>query len=914
MPSLKWNRARFLVVVSALFTFCTTNELRSSVPAGLTVRVDASSGAPRLVVNGRPVRARMFWGSPGSGPIALKAGEQEVRFEFSPSQSEPDHATMHFRFGQAPGDIVLDDIRVTDIGSGKDVLSSDFEGGEADFRREWHIWPPPEQNTVGTVEVAPGIGRNASAALHVHLKSPPNGVWPDFHIHHEANLSLLKGHRYRASLWVRAEPARDLTIAFYRPGTTYVHLGGPPGHFESQIRLAASAGVDFVSFETPMPWPHPGEKVDWKTVDTVCETVLHANPHALMLPRIGLYAPDWWLKEHADEAMLWENGRHQGIASPASALYRADASRNLAALIRHIEAKFGGHVAGYHPTGQNTGEWFYMDSWEHPLNGYAPCDRTAWRAWLLTQYRSVERLRMAWHNESVDFDSADVPSPASRHSAPAGIFRDPIAERRIIDFNGFQQELMAECVCDFAHVVRRETAGRKLVVFFYGYLFEFGALPTGPASAGHYALRRVLASKDIDVLCSPISYFDRGPGEGAPSMTAAESVALAGKMWLNEDDTRTYLTRESAFPGSEHIVNTLAETNGELVRNVAQEAMRNFGTWWMDLGGTGWFDDPGMWEEMAKLRKLDEPLLKTPTPFRPEIATVIDEGSMLRVAEGGDAVTRPGVYEARAALGRTGAPYGQYLFDDVARNRVKAKLYVFLNAWSVSAVERKLIMRSTRGAAKVWCYAPGLFDDYRRSPESMRDLTGFALREVSPDKAWATPTALGRRLGLTQPFGVQRLIRPLFAAGDARPDEMLATYPDGSAAVALRRAPSGPSLFVGPPGLTSELVRVAARVAGVHLYTNTDCNVYANGPFIAFHASHGGPVEVHLRRPGKVRDVSTGALIGTGKSVRLRIKRGRTRVLRLSASASNALSFRRSPDDLRSETMRPYMLHPKATT
>ena len=96
---------------------------------------------------------------------------------------------------------------------------------------------------------------------------------------------------------------------------------------------------------------------------------------------------------------------------------------------------------------------------------------------------------------------------------------------------------MADCVCRAGPRRAAGVARRKLVVFFYGYVFEFGAIRNGPATSGHYALRRVLDCPDIDVLCSPISYFDRGLGQSAPAMTAAESVALAGKMWLYEDDT-----------------------------------------------------------------------------------------------------------------------------------------------------------------------------------------------------------------------------------------------------------------------------------------------------------------------------------------------------------------------------------------
>ena len=62
---------------------------------------------------------------------------------------------------------------------------------------------------------------------------------------------------------------------------------------------------------------------------------------------------------------------------------------------------------------------------------------------------------------------------------------------------------MADCVCYLARAAREASGGRRLVVFFYGYVFEFGAIHNGPATSGHYALRRVLDCPDIDVLCSP---------------------------------------------------------------------------------------------------------------------------------------------------------------------------------------------------------------------------------------------------------------------------------------------------------------------------------------------------------------------------------------------------------------------------
>ena len=172
--------------------------------AAETVRIDATSGSPRIIVDGKPVRARVFFGIPGTKPLPVSATGGPVTFEFTPAEDEPQRTTMHFRFGQTPGTVDLDDVRVEDLTTGKDVLPQcTFESGSSDFTSRWNVWPIGERNTVGRVEVRPGVGRAGSGGLHVTLKAPPGGQWPDFHIHSNANLALHKDHRYRVSLWAR---------------------------------------------------------------------------------------------------------------------------------------------------------------------------------------------------------------------------------------------------------------------------------------------------------------------------------------------------------------------------------------------------------------------------------------------------------------------------------------------------------------------------------------------------------------------------------------------------------------------------------------------------------------------------------------------------------------------------------------
>jgi hypothetical protein len=161
----------------------------------------------------------------------------------------------------------------------------------------------------------------------------------------------------------------------------------------------------------------------------------------------------------------------------------------------------------------------------------------------------------------------------------------------------------------------------------------------------------------------------------------------------------------------------------------------------------------------------------------------------------------------------------------------------------------------------------------------MQELTGFALTPVSPAQALATATSKTLKIG--NPIGIAQPVNPLFAASDAKPAEILATYPDGSTAIAIRNRKSGVSIFSGAPGLTSNFLRFAARKAGVHLYSDVDCNIWANGPFMSLHASQDGPVRINTGRKSVVTDVLTGKYVAKGPIFTLNLKRADTWVLRI---------------------------------
>jgi hypothetical protein len=74
-----------------------------------------------------------------------------------------------------------------------------------------------------------------------------------------------------------------------------------------------------------------------------------------------------------------------------------------------------------------------------------------------------------------------------------------------------------------------------------------------------------------------------------------------------------------------------------------------------------------------------------------------------------------------------------------------------------------------------------------------------------------------------------------------------------------------------------------------HLFTETDCNVYARDSYLVLHAAQDGPITVKLPAkegqptlagPWIISDVLTGAVVSRGQKFTLPMNRGETRVLR----------------------------------
>ena len=208
--------------------------------------------------------------------------------------------------------------------------------------------------------------------------------------------------------------------------------------------------------------------------------------------------------------------------------------------MEHVAASpYADRVIGYHLASGTTEEWSVgrnEDEWVD----YSPANTRAFRRWLQTKYSTDERLRSAWAEPAVTLTTAAIPTKARRQASQLGWLRDPAREQAAINYYLYNSDLVADTIGYFAKAVKDLTQREKIVGVFYGYLLQLCG-EQRQQNGGHLALQRVLASPDVDFLCSPTSYaFRQLGGEGTcHAMSLLGSVQLHGKLWFDENDVRT---------------------------------------------------------------------------------------------------------------------------------------------------------------------------------------------------------------------------------------------------------------------------------------------------------------------------------------------------------------------------------------
>lgn len=589
--------------------------------------------------------------------------------------------------------------------------------------------------------------------------------------------------------------------------------GGPEREelLRGQMQVVMAGGCHLYSLPLRVPRQPGTNDPNFAWPEGLLDRFIAIDPEALFLVRIYPGpAPGWklWADFPVGERAAYADG-FRGNASLASDLYLREFERDLRAIVRHFEdSPYGVRIIGYQPGGPE--HEMFADQYRERGPDLSPANTRRFRRWLARRYGTDRALQMAWARPEVTLATAGVPRPEPGRfpmhggDRPMQVFYRLPAQRDWVDFSAYTNDLAAECIMDWARVIKEETGRRKLSAFFYGYTMEL------PGSfSGHYQVQRVLDCPDVDILAGPWSYADRRGGSPASFMSLVDTIAAHGKLWISEDDSRTNLLErqyldsnwETSFNGPITTAD-LDETLRVIQRNWTAIQTHRAGTWWMDLLAAGAFHHPALGELLKRNMESYAAELVQPTPFQPEIAVIVDERSKEYLRSDWEANSWTMVL-LRHHTGKLDRSVGWYsLADFVAGVVPPCRVYLFANAFAVDDAQQAAILQRlrTEQARAVWVYAPGYLGPEGPDAGRVSALTGLAVEE-SPGIQGSTGEGL--LAGLT--WGAEAEVQPRLVVRDGRA-EVLGRFRDGEVSAARSRTAGYDSLYVGDMLLSQEVL------------------------------------------------------------------------------------------------------------
>ena len=517
-----------------------------------------------------------------------------------------------------------------------------------------------------------------------------------------------------------AEPPIDRTIGTHlisRNGLPEIHIDGvvkapllffgnmdgPQNRLRvlSEVRRAAAAGIHLHSTLVDLPCPLSEASHALQEIDERLRAILEADPDGYVMPRIVFLPARGWKREYPTDIATYADGT-TGDPSLTSARFWQEAERALGTLIAHLnEYSWGRRIFGYH---LERGEWFQSAD-----QGFdrSIANRDAFRDWLRTRYKdNLVSLRGAWYDGDVQFHTAEIP-PLPTRTNPQRAFFETRRERRIIDFYEFTSESTAQRLIALSKAAKKAAGHQALVSVCYGYTLEFGH-----GFSGHLALGLLETAPTIDLICGPPSYRDREPAGAASFPAPVDSPPLHGKLWLTEDDTKTFLAPVQQDPEDFNPrMPDRAATEQAMARMRGKTLSHGVGLGFMDLWGEGWLDEDPLWEQIgnfaAQYKTFQE---RREYPRVPEVVVLIDERSLLHIQRG-ESFFRRLTNGLRDTLQRAGISFGLYLQSDLTAENfpTDAKLYLFLTPYRLPMEQRDAIKEKLQNGGKTlaWLYAPG---------------------------------------------------------------------------------------------------------------------------------------------------------------------------------------------------------------
>ncbi len=758
-------------------------------------------------------------------------------------------------------------------------------------------------------------------------------------------------------------------------GTPTMHIDGRPvspilwssayGNYRRYDAYAKTGVKLFRPLIAGSPICAPGEEKEYypwwfAQIDRMIEAAISVDPEIRVLPALFMDPNPEVLFENPGEQMVSGRGmiaipnlishpdKSQVRPTFMSQEWRRLGAEGLKRLVEHMKRQpYAPNVVGLWFFAGRGGENYYgcneLNLFINEAGGYDARPREAWdagefspaarqvfREFLVRKYATDAALQQAWQRKGIRFD--DILSPArfrreevcdilvgAGRPANAGVVRNPVEPgvgALPMDYYQCLSEAMVDTFAAWGRAVKEASGNRLLTGCYYGY--TLGHLITNlPGHYGHTAVARACETPYLDFYCSPTLYEEdtRRAGGSFWAFNIIDSLRLHNKLWIYEQDTRTYLADIGPKSYSQ------AETISVLQRDCAAALTHSVGWWWYEFatGQRGanareWFEDPEIARFAGQIRRVYDHSLTLPDRGPAAQIAVFYHGETHTAQEIFPAVSLNlpiGRLTLFDGVQRIGAPYDIYNLADIPRlartgRLAQYKMCLFLNPFYLTAGERQsLELCKGGGRTLVWLWAPGLAQaGAPLSAERVSAVTGIpGIRILKQNAEPVCRITAGHPLLAGLPAGLQLApkafepghmwerygnkicplpyVDPKAAGADTR---VLGRWVidgkqrDEMGAFCVREfAPAGKrqwaSVYSAVPYLSPELMRAIARWAGVHIYRDSNDVLFADRRFVAVHTG-AKPATDLLRLPAKtaVYDVFAGkAVAANADSMRLNV-------------------------------------------
>jgi hypothetical protein len=617
---------------------------------------------------------------------------------------------------------------------------------------------------------------------------------------------------------------------------------------------AAGINIIYPILQVSDGWLAKGQ-YDWQKFETFLFQLLKLNPDAYFLPRLLLYAPDWWKDKHPDqliqtcipfdskynkstpELLIGEGGQRWWRDNPkevsfASAIWKDDTGLMLTNFLNYFKnSALRSRIFGYHiGLGTTGGEWHYSHSM------------------FLPDMSGVMKKKIGF-----------VPDEKTRLHTCYGLFRDPGKEKDIIDFYEKFHDINANTILYFANIIKTETQRKLICGVFYNYVLENVWMQEG----GHLSPEKILTSKDLDFIASPYTYqssnvkgskkgetdiYDQagnylGRGRGVAGdggyRLLTESIKRYGKLPFVEMDPATFIDkgRDAAFAGSGS--NTPEGSIKLLKRDLGQMFVTGSGGWLCDIGavkGDGWYAEKNIITAIKNLTSIGARRNELDVSSISQIAAVYDTKSFFvtkhwkaeqpyeKGAHSMDYFGQWFLNSQARALHRIGAPVDfLYRFDLETNDVRKYKLFLMVNLFYLFDKEVDFLLQlfNNSKATVVWYYAPGFVSPSKLNLKQMEKLTGFQFKIIEEPGSMKIRAKINDevdKFNLT--FGTQKERFPRFAVINKNMNPLGYWLDRNEVAFAWKENDGWNSVYVGATPLPIKILRWLVKKSGAELWSS----------------------------------------------------------------------------------------------